>query len=160
MPEITLPFDVPYETDPITDVATPDLSSINKSLQPGDIAYYMKSLPGGLGEYETHESGQEIVKIGKIKSAEFVGGNTNLFIVTCLTNLALQEYPSNGSAVYSMGTCIENCDDRGDFIFFVKDRSVEEASLVGYYGEFKFVNNSKQEAEMFAASCEVSESSK
>ena len=160
MPEITLPFDVPFQTDPVTDVVTPDLSSINESLQPGDIAYYMKSLPGGVGEYETHESGQEIVKIGKIKSAEFDAGDTNLFIVTCITDLALEEYPSNGSAVYSMGACIENCDDRGDFIFFVKDRSVEESSLVGYYGEFKFVNNSKQKAEMYAASCEVSESSK
>ena len=63
---------------------------------------------------------------------------------------------------YPVGACtIDNdCNNKGDFIFFAKDRSVEEASLVGYYGEFKFVNNSKQEAELFATSCEVSESSK
>ena len=34
-----------------------------------------------------------------------------------------------------------------DFIFFGKDRSVNEASIVGYYGEFVFKNNSKQKAE-------------
>ena len=47
-----------------------------------------------------------------------------------------------------------------DFIFFGKNRSINEASLVGYYGEFKFENNSRKRAELFTTACEITESSK
>ena len=47
-----------------------------------------------------------------------------------------------------------------DFVFFGKERSVNEASIVGYYGEFKFLNNSKSKAELFSTACEITESSK
>ena len=47
-----------------------------------------------------------------------------------------------------------------DFIFFGKDRFVNEASIVGYYGEFTFRNDSKQKAELFMTACEITESSK
>ena len=50
--------------------------------------------------------------------------------------------------------------DASDFIFFGKDRGVNEASIVGYYGKFVFKNNSKQKAELFTTACEVTESSK
>ena len=48
----------------------------------------------------------------------------------------------------------------GNFIFFGKDGAVNEASILGYYGEFVFKNNSKQKAEMFSTACEMSENSK
>ena len=48
----------------------------------------------------------------------------------------------------------------GDFLFFSKDRNVNEASIIGYYGDFKFENNSRKPAELFAATCDISESSK
>ena len=47
-----------------------------------------------------------------------------------------------------------------DFIFFAKDNTVNMASLAGYYGVARFINNAVEKAEMFAASCEISESSK
>ena len=34
------------------------------------------------------------------------------------------------------------------------------ASILGYYGEVEFKNNSAKKAELFAAACEMSESSK
>ena len=34
------------------------------------------------------------------------------------------------------------------------------ASILGYYGEVEFKNNSKEKAEIFATACEISESSK
>ena len=48
----------------------------------------------------------------------------------------------------------------GDYIFFAKDRSVNETSILGYYAKFRFVNDSKQKAEMFATACDVAENSK
>ena len=53
-----------------------------------------------------------------------------------------------------------NIPTENDFIFFVKDERVNLSSLVGSYGEAKFVNDSRDPAEMFAASCEISQSSK
>ena len=47
-----------------------------------------------------------------------------------------------------------------DFIFFSKDNKVNLTSLLGYFASVKFVNNSTTKAEMFAASCEINESSK
>ena len=38
--------------------------------------------------------------------------------------------------------------------------NINTVSLVGYYGSVKFVNTSGSKAEMFAASCEINESSK
>ena len=46
------------------------------------------------------------------------------------------------------------------FILFSKDNTVNCSSLVGYYGSAKFKNDSTEKAEMFAASCEINESSK
>ena len=46
------------------------------------------------------------------------------------------------------------------FIFFVKNEQVEVGNVVGYFGNALFENNSNQPAELYAASCEFSESSK
>ena len=47
-----------------------------------------------------------------------------------------------------------------DFLFFSKNNLVNMASLTGYYSEIQFRNNSTTEAELFATSCEIEESSK
>jgi len=47
-----------------------------------------------------------------------------------------------------------------DYISFAKDKQVNSSSLVGYYAEAKFINNSKEKAELFSVGSEVSESSK
>lgn len=48
----------------------------------------------------------------------------------------------------------------GDYIFFSKDRQVNEASISGYYANFRFKNDSKFKAELFTVACEIVESSK
>jgi len=48
----------------------------------------------------------------------------------------------------------------GSFIFFQKDKTVNMSSILGYYMQVDFVNNSKEEAELFSVGAEVSESSK
>jgi hypothetical protein len=47
-----------------------------------------------------------------------------------------------------------------DFILFSKDNRVNLSSLLGYFGSATFKNNSSDKAELYSASCEVSESSK
>ena len=46
------------------------------------------------------------------------------------------------------------------FIFFSKDNKANLSSILGYYAEIEFRNNSQQEGELFSAGCEVFESSK
>ena len=48
----------------------------------------------------------------------------------------------------------------GDFIMFSKSNQANLSSLLGYYAEATLLNNSPYEAELFAVSTEVSESSK
>tara|TARA_Y100000361_G_scaffold140332_1_gene144325 strand:- start:466 stop:852 length:387 start_codon:yes stop_codon:yes gene_type:complete len=50
--------------------------------------------------------------------------------------------------------------DVGDYIFFSKNREVNDASISGYYANFRFKNDSKAKAELFTAACEIVESSK
>ena len=43
---------------------------------------------------------------------------------------------------------------------FAKDNCVNLSSLKGYYAEVKFVNDSKQKAELFSVAAEIQQSSK
>lgn len=47
-----------------------------------------------------------------------------------------------------------------DYLFFQKDNKYNTSSLVGYYGSATFENNSQEKAELYSATCEVSQSSK
>tara|TARA_R100000458_G_scaffold58794_1_gene67623 strand:- start:1011 stop:1511 length:501 start_codon:yes stop_codon:yes gene_type:complete len=47
-----------------------------------------------------------------------------------------------------------------DFYFFQKSNVVNSTSLVGYYADVKFVNNSSRKAELFSVGSEISESSR
>ena len=47
-----------------------------------------------------------------------------------------------------------------EFFLFSKDNRVNLSSLLGYFGSATFKNNSSDKAELYSASCEVSESSK
>ena len=48
----------------------------------------------------------------------------------------------------------------GDFIMFAKDRSVSMSSLLGYFAKFRIKNNSKEKAEMYSISVDITDSSK
>ena len=47
-----------------------------------------------------------------------------------------------------------------DFIFFTKDTSVEKSNVKGYYSKVVMQNDSKDKAELYAVSCETTQSSK
>tara|TARA_Y100000593_G_scaffold81436_1_gene152392 strand:+ start:287 stop:643 length:357 start_codon:yes stop_codon:yes gene_type:complete len=109
-------------------------SPINVSAKVGDIAYYTN--PSTNAGFNV---GNQLVTIGKIQS--ITDGGTNTTIV-CEWDETTTE-PTSSS-----------------FIFFGKDNAIHLSSLVGYYGEVEFKNNSKDKAELFSVGCEISESSK
>tara|TARA_B110000211_G_scaffold221643_1_gene269501 strand:- start:586 stop:945 length:360 start_codon:yes stop_codon:yes gene_type:complete len=108
--------------------------SLNVSVQVGDIVYCTNGLPAVGGFYNSTLSNTR--KIGPI-----VGINGTSIVVRY--DSALTAGPG-----------------QGDFISFAKDKTINTSSLLGYYAELKFINNSKVKAELFSVGSEVQESSK
>ncbi len=109
---------------------------INVSVQVGDLAWYVPTnLQGAQGnQYQTNDI-DNIVLIGPIT-------NINGDILTI-------DQPS-GQAPPSAS----------DFIMFSKDNRANISGVLGYYAQVKFINDSKQKAELFAVGSEIFESSK
>ena len=66
---------------------------------------------------------------------------------------------SNDVIVVDTGT-LQLVPTVNDYIMFSKDNAANLSSIVGYFAEVKFVNDSNTEAELFAISSEIFESSK
>tara|TARA_R100001463_G_scaffold1001_4_gene4344 strand:+ start:3040 stop:3384 length:345 start_codon:yes stop_codon:yes gene_type:complete len=105
-------------------------NNINVSVQVGDMIYYSPTTLTG-----THDTAGTIIELGDVAS---ISGNT--IVVN-----------------YQVGTVLPTASD---FIMFAKDRSANMSSLLGYFAEFRIVNNSKEEAEMYSVSVDVTDSSK
>jgi len=115
---------------------------LNVSLAIGDIAYYVATNTKG-GFLTTQQSGntneETIVKIGVVSA---INQTTNT--ITIATNtLQSNQLPTTSS-----------------YIFFSKDNKVNSSSILGYYAEVTFKNNSTTEAELFSIGCVIGESSK
>ena len=136
--------------------------TINESVQVGDVAYYVSTVPVGVPGTSTapvvppavwtygplHESTttphwtedrENVIMIGPIVTV-------TLTSITCdmPTNLATQYGPPTTS----------------DFIMFSKDNKANVSSLLGYYSLLRLRNNSKTKAEMFSVAADFVESSK
>ena len=119
---------------------------MNISAQVGDTAYYSfnSSLMGG---FETSILG-DTIKLGKI-----VGVNVPPSGITLnfhLINIVV-EYDDDIVTNFPAGPV---------FISFVKDKKINTSSLLGYYADVKFVNDSRKKAELFSVGSEIVESSK
>tara|TARA_Y100000004_G_scaffold195773_1_gene263805 strand:- start:1866 stop:2243 length:378 start_codon:yes stop_codon:yes gene_type:complete len=114
---------------------------LNQSLQAGDTVYYVTTTTQA--EFDVNNT--PMVKIGKIKSITLTDSNGDGII----NNAALLCDIGNNTIPPEIG----------DFLFFEKDRRVNEVSILGYYGEIKFTNNSKRNAELFMVGCEVTSNS-
>ena len=137
------------------------------SLQVGDIGYYAVmntnevQVSGGenievvatTGGFQTNNEDQDFVELGEITS---IDNTTSL---------------SDGTLTTSITFDIQNNVEPPtliNYIFFAKNSrssngahtNVNRSSLLGYFAKVKFTNNSTKKIEMFAASCEVDESSK
>ena len=113
----------------------------NDSLQIGDMAYFQT--PTVLGGFNQQFNAP--IFIGPVISFTPLlqqGGPTILTIV-------VDEINPGGTVPSS-----------GDFIMFGKDTSANISGLVGYFAEVKIKNNSKEKAEIYCISSEVTLSSK
>ena len=119
---------------------------LNVSVQVGDIAYYVNTDPVGPSKEWAETTTphwtanrESVIMIGPIISMTTSS-------ITCDMDgvLAAQYGPPNP----------------GDFIMFSKDNKVNLGSLLGYYSEVEFRNNSIDEAELFSVATDFIESSK
>ena len=109
----------------------------NASLQVGDVAYYVDNFT--TTTYEPYKpagikhTSDSPERIGKIVSKS-------------INSITIND-PDNTPPVNA-------------FIMFLKDRSVNNTSLLGYYAEVKLNNNSTEKAELFALNPGITASSK
>ena len=112
-------------------------TQLNVSLQIGDAVYYYPStLIQSMGGFSSTD--QTAVQIFGV--VDGIDTTTNTFTVRWDDTI--------GSAPLA-----------GDYLMFVKDPQVNTSSLVGYYAEVKFKNDSKKKVELFAVRASVEQSS-
>tara|TARA_Y100001938_G_C8041108_1_gene406160 strand:+ start:341 stop:685 length:345 start_codon:yes stop_codon:yes gene_type:complete len=105
-------------------------NDINVSVQIGDVIYYSPTTV--TGNFDTTTS---MIELGTVTA---ISGN-------------------NITVNYTTGTTLPSA---GDFIMFVKDRSVNMSSLLGYFAKFRIKNDSTDKSEMYSISIDASQSSK
>lgn len=107
---------------------------INEFASVGDVIYYVDTSSSGGFDVDSGE----IIKLGEIVTI-VVGTAATIITVDAVDDV---DIPS-----------------ASDFLLFSKDRRVNETSLLGYFADFKFENNSRDKAELFIAGCEVTPNS-
>lgn len=107
--------------------------NVNTSVQLGDLAYY--STPSTSG-----------------------GFNTSSISATAAFGLIIAVTPTSITVEYDDAQI--SAPPPGSFIFFQKNKTVNMSSILGYYMQVDFVNDSKEKAELFSVGSEASESSK
>ena len=113
-------------------------NSINVSVQVGYIAYYLNDSTN-LGTH-THSNQDDIIQIGNIVD---IDQNLNTILCNWNPNPTWALFPTHDK-----------------FIMFSKDNKANLSSILGYYAEIKFVNDSPDEAELFSVGAEIFGSSK
>jgi len=116
-------------------------NGMNTSVQVGDIVYYSYNSIN-IGGFD-HSKLTTTKKLGEI-----VGGNTIGVPIT--GNLITVQYDNE----------IVSPPPTNAFISFAKDKKINTSSLVGYYADIKFANDSKEKIELFSVGSEIAESSK
>ena len=107
--------------------------SINTSAQAGDLAYYVSTT--SVNSFDT--STGNIILFGEINSV------TDTTVTIAWDNVNGPSFPQIN-----------------DYIMFGKKANVNTASLIGYFAEAEFVNNSHEYAELFSVGTQISENSK
>ena len=113
---------------------------LNVSVQVGDTAYYLDNVNSLGAQSHRHSNYDNIIQIGDIVSID-----RTLNSITCdwNPNPPMSPFPTIGA-----------------FIMFSKDNKVNLSSLLGYYAEVQFVNNSSDKAELFSVGADTFVSSK
>ena len=120
-------------------------STMNNSLEIGDKIYYINNPTD-------YEGSGFLTGDGDDGESEMVLIGTVCAFTTTSTGFTIYAEEASQFSSFYLG--------KNDFIFFSKDNKVNTSSVLGYYNKVTFENNSPEPAELFAASCEVAESSK
>ena len=111
---------------------------LNESVQLGDTLHYVNPTNDTLqGGDVIPFNNDGIIEVGTITTVNYA---TNTIVADIQNSTAL---PTGTS-----------------FFLFSKDNRANMASLLGYYAEVEFTNNSTEKAELFSAGSEIFESSK
>ena len=111
---------------------------INDSVQVGDFVYYTPlTQVGTISPFEKQDSLANVIQLGPIVA--FGTGNA-IDVMWADANI--------------------NAPGVNDFIMFGKNKTVNTYSLIVYYADVKFVNDSTDKAELFAVGSDIFESSK
>ena len=119
----------------------------NDSLQIGDMIYFQT--PTTLGGFDQ-----------QLNAPIFVGPVVDIFNAVGVS-ISSQDW---NPPMFSME--VDNINPGGtvpsanDFIMFNKECSINMSGLVGYFAEVKIKNNSREKAEIFCLSSEITQSSK
>lgn len=111
------------------------------SLQVGDKVYATTSLSNAGG----FDQGSSPQLLGELES---INNTTSLDDGTKTTTLVIGSVNSNANPSIN------------DFLFFIKDATVNMSSLLGYFAKMQFKNTDRKKAELFTVSTEIDESSK
>ena len=108
----------------------------NVSAQVGDIVYYSYN-SSNIGGFD-HATLSTTKKLGEIVGGDSVGVPiTGKLITVEYDNTIVSPPPPNA------------------FISFAKEKKINTSSLLGYYADVKFVNDSTKEIELFSVGSEV-----
>lgn len=124
-------------------------TDLNKSLKVNDMLFFCERATQQFG------TGNYNAATGDIKLAGFITSINGRDIVIDNVNLSVTSLP--GGVNYDT---VGYQNPENYFLFFSKNNAVELARLKGYYASAKFVNNSKEKAELFNVGVEVVRSSK
>ena len=117
---------------------------INESLQVGDNVYYCPN---------TAHGGFRTVDNENLS-------NTGIVLIGDCTDVNRDENEVKVEVDAGVPSTVSSGLTAGCFIMFSKNTQANINSLLGYYAETTFINNSPKEAELFATSTEFSASSK
>jgi len=113
------------------------IESLNTSLQVGDIIYHVITTnPTSAITYDVGDL-SNIQRYGTLTAISEIANGFTLTVDSNLTTAMVSSY-----------------------IMFAKEKKVNTTSLLGYYADIKFINNSKEKAELFSVGSEITESSK
>ena len=138
-----------------------NFDSMNVSAQVGDIAYYSTPVSIGqkIGGFD-HSKLSTTKKLGSIIGVNVVDQVVQIPSPLGTTATSLEPSPYNINIIVEYDPLVVDPPPMGSFISFVKEKKINTSSLLGYYADAKFINDSTKKAELFSVSSEIAESSK
>ena len=127
------------------------LTQVKKSVQIGDIVYYVATDP--IGPVKTWASTTTPHFTRDRESIIMIGPVLNIIPYNGTTSTIIAHFPNHLAAQYGPPA-------NGEFIMFSKDNKVNLSSILGYYSLIKLRNNSTEKGEIFSVAADFVESSK